>query len=458
MKTIKYLAGILLLSLLQSSCGREFLDEKRDKKQVTPSTISDFQAMMDYLSIMNVNSCHELGVIGADEYSVSDDRWSLLRDPYQKNAYIWADEVYEDRDLGDWNEAYFRILYANMALEGLRKISPLASEMNVRNNVMGQALFFRAINFYQVAQQFCKPFDQATAANDPGIPLRLEQDITLRSTRASVLHTYQRVIEDALEAVAILPERPLVKYRPSKPAAFALLAKTYLLMGDYANAKSYADACLAYRSELTDFNDVDASQAYSFSGEFELNPELIFICSMQNIVVTATSRINIADDLLALYDENDLRRNVYFGLSSDRTIFKGSYMGNALFFTGLALDEVYLIRAEANARMGDEENAIADLNFLLRHRMRREGYQPLVVTEIDDVLALVIEERRKELVLRGVRWEDLRRLNKEPQFAKTLTREVEASQYSLAPNSPKYTWPIPDSEVDLSKIEQNPRE
>src|SRR5690606_28770484 len=138
MKAITYLAGILLFSLLQSSCGREFLDEKRDKKQVTPSTISDFQAMMDYLSIMNVNSCHELGVIGADEYSVSDDRWSLLRDPYQKNAYIWADEVYEDRDLGDWNEAYFRILYANMALEGLRKISPSASEMNEQNNVMGQ--------------------------------------------------------------------------------------------------------------------------------------------------------------------------------------------------------------------------------------------------------------------------------------------------------------------------------
>jgi len=69
----------------------------------------------------------------------------------------------------------------------------------------------------------------------------------------------------------------------------------------------------------------------------------------------------------------------------------------------------------------------------------------------------ILVERRKELVLRNVRWFDLRRLNKDPRLAKTLLRKLNGQVYQLPPNDPRYTQYIPQSVIDLSGIEQNIR-
>jgi hypothetical protein len=66
-------------------------------------------------------------------------------------------------------------------------------------------------------------------------------------------------------------------------------------------------------------------------------------------------------------------------------------------------------------------------------------------------------ERRKELCFRGLRWQDLRRLNKEPEYAKTLTRKIDGITYTLPPNDPKYVFPIPPNVIALSGMQQNPR-
>lgn len=38
---------------------------------------------------------------------------------------------------------------------------------------------------------------------------------------------------------------------------------------------------------------------------------------------------------------------------------------------------------------------------------------------------------------------DLKRLNREPEFAKTITHTINGTEYKLEPNSPKYVLPIP---------------
>jgi len=68
-----------------------------------------------------------------------------------------------------------------------------------------------------------------------------------------------------------------------------------------------------------------------------------------------------------------------------------------------------------------------------------------------------LKERRKELLFRGLRWTDLRRLNLDPRFAVTLARNVSGQIYSLPPEDPRYAWPIPDDEIQASGIPQNPR-
>jgi hypothetical protein len=70
---------------------------------------------------------------------------------------------------------------------------------------------------------------------------------------------------------------------------------------------------------------------------------------------------------------------------------------------------------------------------------------------------LILEERRRELIGRGLRWTDLRRINQETDYAVTLEKSLNGESYILEPNSVRYTYPIPDDEIILSGIRQNER-
>lgn len=452
----KYTTIFLLLALLLSSCGKEFLEVKQNQNLVVPYRIADFQGMLDQVSIMNTGSCHELSTIGSDEYFITENVWSALTRPDQKNGYIWAADIFERGRSGDWEEAYHRILIANMALE-VEEIKPGMAEQDAWNNVVGSALFFRALNHYQLAQLFCKPYSAESASTDLGIPLRLEADVTISAKRASVLETYEQIIKDLERAKDLLPERPLLKYRPSKAATFALLSKVFLQMDEYEKAGFNAAGCLAITDELIDFNTLDVNARYPMTQDYEANPEIVFMCNISNLAITNTSRFNVDTLLWALFEENDLRTQAYFFETGGRRVFKGSYRGSAAFFTGIALDEILLIRAECNARLGNTNAALSDLNHLLSHRYKKQGFSPLDSKDDEVLLRMILTERRKELLMRGTRWEDLRRLNKDGRFAKVLERKLGANHYELKPNDARYVLPIPENEIDLSGIEQNPR-
>lgn len=454
----KLYVALALLTIFLGSCKQAFLDIKQNQSLVIPKTIADYQGLIDNLSIMNNNACSELGIIGSDEIGVSDAVWNALPNPYQKNGYIWAKDVYQGNALTEWNYAYWRILYANTAADGAALIKPDQRQQQEYNNLKGSALFHRAFNFYQLAQTFCKPYDAATASSDPGIPIRLEADINLKSERGTLSNTYQQIIADLSTAVELLPQPALVKYRPCKAAAYAMLAKTYLLMGDYAKAAGYANESLKLQSTLNDLNTFNLSNRYTFSTDIQLNPEVTFATGIGGIAILTVTRLNIPQAVVSNYDSNDLRKQAYFFNNTDgRILPKGSYKGATACFTGLATDEVWLILAECHARNGAVQRAMEVLNTLRKTRYNRTTYADLSTNDPATALSYVLNERKKELLLRGTRWEDLRRLNKDPKTAVTLTRTVAGVNYTLSPNDNRYTWPIPDNEVALSNLAQNPR-
>ena len=127
-------------------------------------------------------------------------------------------------------------------------------------------------------------------------------------------------------------------------------------------------------------------------------------------------------------------------------------------FAGIATNEVYLIRAESLARLGQKDAAMQVLNALLVKRWRTGTYVPLVAVDAEDALKKILVERRKEVPFHAnLVWEDLRRLNKDSRFARTLTRVIAGVTYTLAPNDKRYTLPIPDLEIQLTGIPQNER-
>lgn len=453
-KTITYIMLLCLFTLL--SCKKEWLEEKRSKSFIIPATLTDMRLLLnDVLTISR--DYRSLAEASADDHYLTDDRWAALGTASSRNLYIWAADAYAGESLvPDWDNAYEQIFIANVVLEGLAKIDCNSSNETEWNDLKGTALFTRANAHYNLSQTFCKPFDPTTATQDPGIPIRIASDINAPVERATVEATYSQVIQDLKEAIDLLREIPAFKTNPSKPAAEGVLARCYLSMGDYDNALLYSGNVLTKYNTLLDYNTLNGATTYPIP---LFNVEVI---NQFAIDPTYDSfRINrglIGGDIYNLYAANDLRRTLFFVTNADGSrSFRGSYMGGFPLFGGIATDELYLIRAECRARKGLTADAMSDLNTLLVKRFKTGTFTPLTAASAQQALDIILTDRRKELLRRGLRWSDLRRLNKDPRYAVTLTRVINGQTYQLPPNSPRYVLPIPDYVVQASGIAQNPR-
>ncbi|POY36274.1 RagB/SusD family nutrient uptake outer membrane protein [Solitalea longa] len=453
MKTKIIIAVIIFLVLGLVGCEKEWLDEKSDKSLVVPSSLEDFQKLLDYSSpVMNANFI-SLGETGADNYYLSDQtlQFALARN---RNAYLWAKEIYEGQTEYDWNFAYQRVLYCNTVLDGLGKIAVDEKNTLLFENVKGSALFFRALTFYDVAQAFAPVYKQSSAATDPGIPLRLKADINEVSTRASVKETYEQIIADLKSAIDLLPLTQTYKTRPTKAAANGLLARVYLSMQDYSNAFTYADAALQLDQTLLDYNQLDF---IGYNPFLPYNEEMVFYSELSYSDILYPDYFMVDSNLVKSYSANDLRFKAFFSQNTNGSYrYIGSYSPQYLF-AGIANDELFLIHAECHARLGRVTESMNDLNTLMRKRFKSSSFVPFTSNSAEEALELVLQERRKELIFRGLRWTDLRRLNLDAAYANTLKRYYKGEFYELLPNSARYIYPIPEDVIAASGMKQNER-
>ncbi|KPH13356.1 RagB/SusD family nutrient uptake outer membrane protein [Chryseobacterium sp. ERMR1:04] len=461
----KPLIYILIFSLF-SSCTKEWLDEKPSKSLVVPETITNFQALLDNEVKMNGFSSGgipALGELSSDDYEMLDNTYTTVASAIERNCYTFKSDVYEGTTgVGDWNAPYEQIFYANVALEGLEKINPSSGDLSAYNNVKGSAYFFRAHAFFQLAQYFCKPYNAQTAGSDLGIILKTKSDIGATS-RSTVGETYSQIISDLLEAEKLLQNVPSIPTRPSRSAVLALLSRVYLVMGDYQNSLKNANVYLTFKNKILDFNSISTTATIPFPA---FNEEVAFTSNLYSYIVILFSQSNrlVTTSLYDQYDANDLRKTAYFRLTNGRYAFKGSY--NATYggnFAGLATDEVILNKAECLARNGNINGAMKDLNDLLVKRYKTNPltnsttYVDQTATDETDALKKILKERRKELIFRGIRWMDLRRLNTDFRFATSLIHTVNGQVYILSPNDPRYIFPIPEREMQLNPVPQNIR-
>ncbi|ANF52954.1 hypothetical protein A0O34_21580 [Chryseobacterium glaciei] len=458
---IRFIIILIALSIVACKKQDQWLDFKSSKSDVVPSTLEDYQAILDNNSIMNENY-PAMGMVAADNYYLTPAVWKALTDIPRKNAYIWLSDINEGSVTAlspDWDNPYKMIEYANIALSGLQKMEVSSENNAVYNNIKGSSLFFRALAFYNLAQIYAPPYNANTASIDKGIIIRLTDNVGEKSVRSSIQATYNQILSDLLAAQDLLPVTPLYKTRPSKTAVAALLSKTYLLMGDYNHAKTYSDQALSQNNNLLDFNTLNTLPTYSFPTFTGNNPEIIFYAVSQSYSPVNAARLLMVPSFYNSYNVNDLRKAMFFRSNSGGFFFTGKYTGGSGFFSGLASNELYLIRSECNARLGNMTAALADLNLLLQMRWNKNvTYIPYNNSNSDLVLTKILDERRKELPFTSnTRWEDLRRLNTDPRFAITLTRSIDNVIYSLLPNDSRYTFLIPQIEILKSGIEQNIR-
>lgn len=441
---------LMLLMICFASC-KKYLDAKQDFSKSSATSLSDLQAILDDAQYMNYRS-PEIAEDAADDYFLPESTFKSL-DVNSKKIYTWSLETYTFPN--DWANLYLQVYNANLCLENVQKIKHSISNSNEWDNVKGSALFFRAYSYLTLTWTFSKAYDKNSSKSDFGIALRNTSDFNIPSVRSSVEDSYRQIIHDLKEALHYLPALAEVPLRPSKAAAYGALARTYLSMRIYDSAYSYADSALQIQPRLLDYNTVNISSPLPFT---RFNPEVIFFNAIGlHEVSAAHPRFGRIDTTLYNdYEDNDLRKTAFFRLVRNGFQFKGMYSNNANSpFTGIATDEMYLTRAECAVRTGKLNEGLKDLNLVLENRFKTGTYMPIVFTDSSVALDTILLERRKELVMRAVRWIDIKRLNKENRNIVPV-RIVDGETFSLPPNDNRYALPLPSDVINISGMPQNP--
>lgn len=445
----------------------DYLDIK-PKGEKIPTTVSDYETLLNYESVQKVSDTYPAYL--TDDVFLPDVAEGTATpglnsvDQSIRNLYLFKKEVFGDaQDDGFWFASYNRIYYYNTVIDNIMDAD--GSDEQQKLSIRAEALISRALEYLYLVNGYAKYYDVRTAESDPGVPLILDEDISKKNlVRASVKDVYAQIQSDLQTALPNLPMQAKGNaFRASKAAGYGVLAKMYLYMGNYAEALKAANEVLEINNSLLDLKKYAVVKAQSSIGRTNVpqdidNPENIYI-KFAPYVYGLSSKVFGSDELISLFSEDDMRLQVYF-TKNFRNIPTDKYVWAPYLRANLAVSspEIYLIAAECEAREGSIERAIALINKLRDNRIKNNT--DIVATDRNDALQKVLEERRRELAMSGmVRYIDLKRLNQESQFAKTVTHVTGEGTFSLEPNSPLYVLPIPAKVMRFNKnsMKQNER-
>lgn len=465
MKNVTTILAICVVVML-TGCN-DYLDIK-PKGEKIPKTVTDYETLLNYESVQKVSDTYPTYL--TDDVFLPDVAEGTATpglnsvDQSIRNLYLFKKEVFGDaQDDGFWFASYNRIYYYNTVIDNIMDAD--GSDKQQKLSIRAEALISRALEYLYLVNGYAKYYDVRTAESDPGVPLILDEDISKKNlVRASVKDVYAQIQSDLQTALPNLPMQAKGNaFRASKAAGYGVLAKMYLYMGNYAEALKAANAVLEMNNSLLDLKKYAVVKPQSSIGRTNVpqdidNPENIYI-KFAPYVYGLSSKVFGSDELISLFSEDDMRLQVYF-TKNFRNIPTDKYVWAPYLRANLAVSspEIYLIAAECEAREGSVERAMSLINKLRDNRIKNNT--PLVAIDRSDALQKVLEERRRELAMSGmVRYIDLKRLNKESQFAKTVTHVTGEGTFSLEPNSPLYVLPIPAKVMRFNKnsMQQNER-
>lgn len=466
-----YITLLVLVTLSFTAC-KKYLDIK-PKGTVVPQTVEDFERILNDASLVKALPNY-LDMLSDDYYNPNLDK-NKFEVNSENLLYFWKADIFTTPEDYQYY-SFFNLLYANIYQYNavINGIDAASGGSPARKTVAkARAQLGRALSYWYLVNLYTKPYRAETAGNDPGIPLVTGNDINAKLPgRGTVQQGFDFIIKDLNEAIAGLPLSAPDPYQMSKAAGYGVLARTYLCMNDYAKAGAAADKALALNSKLTDYNTEYAnynSGGISFIYPKDNSQMSNMLTFAENIFVQHYSYTRgmayqyVTSATEKLFGQEDLRR-MYFAPTSiylsDPSEWDGGYyyMGYKSFNYNIAIStpEMYLIRAEGNARSGNTGTAMADVNTLRKNRIRSNAYADLTAGSAADAVRIVLSERRKELLFRGVRWFDMRRLNNDPVYGFTAKHFfADGSFVALEPNSPRYVLRFPETAV-TGDITQNP--
>jgi tetratricopeptide (TPR) repeat protein len=330
-----------------------------------------------------------------------------------------------------WNVAYKIINAANQNIESVVEGADAGNDY-----LLGENYFLRAMAYFDLLRLFAKPYTHGP--ENPGVILRLKSTDPDNMARATVGACYDQVASDFEKAAVLMASGTSrgVEYG-SKEASWALLSRLYLYMEQ--NDKAIENATKVIESPSF---QLESQENYlSLFWNTPDSEESIFVIkhllqddrgsgSIGSMYLTdgiGWGEVYVSDplrNLLATHPEdvrNSLIKPQYKadGVTietrngiSKYFITKHSYQDGVVTLNSphvIRLAEMYLNRAEAYAKIGQDQKAIDDIN-VIRARAGLSGdalYSLGNLQGTSSVLQAVLQERRLELAYEGHRTIDV---------------------------------------------------
>lgn len=449
MKKISIISFIIFCAFL-TSCSN-FVEVEQYNKRTLKYT-SDYQYLLNNSNIFEYG--YILPLLSSDDIDINSSViLKNLLDEY-KAVYTWKESIYTaDQTDVNWANIYKQIYNTNAILESV--LSSKEGTDAEKQAIYAEALVQRAYSYLMLMNMYSPIYQESTADETKGVPMLLTPDLYTSLERPSSRRVYEQIIKDIREALPNLTAVPNNVIHPGKAAGYALLARTYLYMQRYDSAGVNAQKALDIQNTLLDLRELTTS---TMPTRFN-DPEIIL-----SKVASFYKTLPLNSKLLNLFTTNDLRYSLYTrdGGSLSPTFtgraFYRNQLTNEKINVGLSVPEMMLIKAESLIRSNLYVEGINVINELRKMRFQAADYTPLEAQSVNDALKIVIEERQRELMGRGLRWFDQRRLGSEEGLISTVERTVDGVTYTLEPMSNRYTFPIAQNIIDLNKeISQNPR-
>ena len=480
---------ICIAVLALTSC-KKYLDIK-PRGSFIPETVTDFDRLLNNSNVIEYNfqdnnrgstmsyltdniemsqGQEQAGYVLPSLPTIDQYFAHTFRHPYRNpegEDFFWGSS--------SGNGCYPNASYFNNVIEGIRGISgKSASDQQLGDRSIAQAMTARAWSYFHLNLVIGPVYKSGSSNTTRTISYvtspNLSDPIPMLSTSEEMMTHVLQDIHTALPDLPVIAEWPS---RANKAVAHAMLAYYHLFTRKY-------DSVLYYSNLAWSSTGNDASKVFYDFNLFSFNspstPTSSTLISPQDGFVNAVnSRENLlyrggdlnagagnsypSSEMIGLFDQaNDLRFKFFYisgpgfksslGGGFDDGTRIGYYRGGkAKNNEGFTFPEVLLMRAEANARLGQLASAIADLNILRPYRYKT-GTPLLVLGAMtqDQVIQLVLDERRRELPLGGIkRFLDLKRFVLEsgkPWSKSTITHKIGSQTYTGTVDSKDFSMEI----------------
>lgn len=382
----------------------------------------------------------------------SIDTWDAFN---QVDTYTNSADNTEVDDF--YTQIYRGIDMANQIIANVPNVDMPAAKID---DFLGQAYTFRGMFYFELARYWS---GIPNAYNEEGVVIRTTPSNGINeesyAPRASFEATWAQVLSDLQEGYSRLPDtrgnNADNRRRLTKPAAAAMMARTYFYQGNWPQAASFA-------TEVISNSRFTLVEPFSIIYRTEFSDESIFEMDYNNIDFSGIRGWYYPPNLggrggVCFHPEyhtyltneaGDERANLIASrVFSGQTVYystKYDLLQNASNIPLLRIAEMHLIRAEArvNGAPGGAAGALSDLNAV----RNRAGLDDVNPSGTNAILSAIWQERDKEFAIEGQRWFDLIRTGRAMSTLQDLTRTAGSSLVSI-PSEGRFLMPIPNADI-----------